>query len=63
MSDGSAPMPAFFSVARVADVLDVCTRTVRNWIRDGELSAHRPGGRQFRISEDDLRAFLEKRLK
>jgi excisionase family DNA binding protein len=60
MSGASAP---FYSVAKVAEALDVCTRTVRNWIDRGELHAHRPGGRQFRISEADLRAFLEQRRK
>jgi excisionase family DNA binding protein len=62
MSDGSAPMPPFYSVAKVAEALDVCTRTVRNWIHRGELHANHPG-RQFRISEADLRAFLEQRRK
>ena len=63
MSGTSSPMPDFYSVAKVADVLDVCPKTVRNWIDRGELHAYRPGGRQYRISEADLRAFLEKRRK
>lgn len=47
----------FFTIAEVADRLDVATRTVRRWIKAGELVAHRIGG-IVRIAESDLRAFL-----
>jgi excisionase family DNA binding protein len=47
----------FFTIPEVADSLSVCTRTVRRWIDDGDLVAHRLGA-AVRISEDDLRAFL-----
>jgi excisionase family DNA binding protein len=47
----------FFTIAEVADRLRVSARTVRRWIENGELIAHRPGG-IVRVAESDLRAFL-----
>lgn len=47
----------FFTIAEVAEMLRVCTRTVRRWIAAGELVAHRFGN-AVRIAEPDLRAFL-----
>jgi excisionase family DNA binding protein len=47
----------FFTIADVAEQLDVATRTVRRWINSGDLVAHRFGG-VVRIAEGDLRAFL-----
>jgi len=41
----------------VAEVLSVSDRTVRRWIDRGELVAHR-FGRNVRIAETDLKAFL-----
>jgi len=49
--------PKFFSIAYVAEVLSVSDRTVRRWIDRGELVAHR-FGRNVRIAETDLKAFL-----
>ncbi len=48
----------FYTVAEVADLLVVSTRSVRRWIARGELLAHK-FGRQVRISEIDLRAFVQ----
>ena len=47
----------FFTISEAAEMLRVCTRTVRRWIDRGELVAHRFGG-AVRIAEPDLRAFL-----
>ena len=47
----------FFTIAEVAERLRVATRTVRRWIKAGDLIAHRIGG-VVRIAESDLRAFL-----
>jgi excisionase family DNA binding protein len=47
----------FFTIAQVAEPLDVATRTVRRWIKSGDLVAHRFGG-VVRIAEGDLQAFL-----
>jgi excisionase family DNA binding protein len=47
----------FFTIAEVAERLRVSTRTMRRWIKAGDLVAHRPGG-LVRIAESDLRAFL-----
>jgi excisionase family DNA binding protein len=47
----------FYTIAEVAECLNVCPRTVRRWIDDELLIAHRPG-RLVRIAEADLRLFL-----
>jgi excisionase family DNA binding protein len=49
----------FFTIAEVAEIVEVATRTVRRWIRSGDLVAHRFGG-AVRISEDDLRDFFDR---
>jgi excisionase family DNA binding protein len=48
----------FYSIAEVAEMVGVATRTVRRWIASGQLVAHRWQRRLVRISEHDLRAFL-----
>lgn len=52
--------PRFHSIAAVADICGVSTKTVYRWIKAGELVAHRLG-RLFRISAPDLDAFLKTR--
>jgi excisionase family DNA binding protein len=47
----------FFTVAEIAEVLGVSTRSIRRWIENCELVVHR-FGRGVRISESDLKAFL-----
>jgi excisionase family DNA binding protein len=47
----------FYTVAQVAELLAVSTRSVRRWIAGGELLAHK-FGRQIRVSEIDLRDFV-----
>ena len=53
----SMPAPGLMSVAAVALQLDVSQKTVRRLIEDGDLAIHRIG-RQIRISEPDLAAFI-----
>jgi excisionase family DNA binding protein len=50
-------IPRYYTIQEVAELLVVSPRTVRRWIANGDLIAHRPGG-IIRIAEDDLRAFL-----
>ena len=47
----------FFTVAAVAEILGVSTRTVRRWIKSGDLVAHHFGA-AVRIAESDLKAFI-----
>ena len=47
----------FFTIAAVAEFLDVSERTVRRWIKRGELVAHHIGA-VVRIAESDLKAFI-----
>ena len=50
-------LPKYHSIKAIAEALEVSPRTVRRWIANGDLIAHRPGG-LVRIAESDLRAFL-----
>jgi excisionase family DNA binding protein len=54
----SKSMTRFYTVAEVADLLAISTRSVRRWIAAGELLVHK-FGRRVRISEIDLRVFVE----
>ncbi|MGX1774353.1 helix-turn-helix domain-containing protein [Nocardia brasiliensis] len=47
---------AFYSVEQVAERLGLHVRTIRNYVRDGRLTAVRIG-KQYRISAADLEAF------
>ncbi len=55
----SRPTTRFYTVAQVADLLVVSTRSVRRWIATGELLAHK-FRRQVRVAEIDLLAFLQR---
>lgn len=50
----------FYTAQQVAEILQVNKRSVTRWIKAAELGASRLGNR-YRISEEDLRKFLEKR--
>jgi excisionase family DNA binding protein len=50
----------FYTIAEVADLLAVSARSVRRWVATEELLAHK-FGRQVRISETDLRTFIDRR--
>lgn len=57
---GSPPdgrLSRFFTIAQIAECLNVSTRTVRRWIEQGLLVAHRING-LVRISDRDFQAFL-----
>ena len=58
----SKPLPTskLFSIQQVADHCQVSTKSIRRWIDDGQLHAHRLG-RQVRVAHDDLAAFLSAR--
>lgn len=52
--------PTFLTILDLADQLQVSDKTVRRWIKSGELVAHKLGD-QYRISEADLELFLRSR--
>lgn len=53
------PVTRFYTVAQVAELLAVSTRSVRRWIAVGELLAHK-FGRRVRIADADLHGFLHR---
>lgn len=53
----SADAPSMLTITRIAEQLDVSERTVRRWIDDNKLVAHRMD-RLIRIAPSDFAAFL-----
>ena len=53
-------LPRLFTIRQVAEHLSISDKTVRRWVEDGSLVVHRIG-RQLRISEEDLAAFIKLR--
>jgi excisionase family DNA binding protein len=52
----------WYTVVDLVNELQVHEQTVRRWIKSGELPAYALGDRAgYRVSAEDLRAFLEKR--
>ena len=49
-----------YSLEEVAERLGVSERTVRRWVKAGDLPAYKPG-REYRIKPADLEEFLEER--
>ncbi|MEY1676474.1 helix-turn-helix domain-containing protein [Gordonia sp. ABKF26] len=47
-------MSPFVSIQQAADHLSVSPKTVRRWIGDGRLTAHRAGPRLIRIPTAEL---------
>ena len=55
-----ATLPSLLTLDQTAEVLQVTTRTLHRWIDTGDLVVHRIG-RQLRISDPDLQAFIRVR--
>jgi excisionase family DNA binding protein len=53
-------LPTLLTIDQTAEHLQVSTKTVRRWLKTGDLIAHR-FGRQWRISESDLQVFIRMR--
>jgi excisionase family DNA binding protein len=47
----------FYTIAHVAEMLEVSSRTVRRWIKEGHLGVLRVGG-VVRIGDANLKAFI-----
>ncbi len=55
-------MDRLLTVDQVAERLQVNEQTIRRWLREGELTGVPFGGRTgWRIGEEDLQAFLDRR--
>jgi excisionase family DNA binding protein len=52
-----SPGPRFFTERTLADFLSVSDRTIRNWIRRGELPSYKLGAAR-RIDPADVEDFL-----
>jgi excisionase family DNA binding protein len=53
------PDPSFFTERTLADFLAVSDRTVRNWIRRGDLPSYKFGAAR-RIDPSDVKRFLDR---
>ena len=52
-------LPRLLPLDEVAQTLHVSIKTVRRWIKRAELRAHQ-FGRQWRVTEEDLAAFISR---
>jgi excisionase family DNA binding protein len=59
-TDAERPIEQLLTVAQVADILQVCTRSVRRIIARNDLVVHRIG-RQHRITQSDLETYIKVR--
>jgi len=53
----SAAVRRFVTIDTISDLLGVCDRTVRRWIRTEKLASHKFDG-LIRVAENDLRVFI-----
>lgn len=60
MERNTSSWPTFFTERSLASYLAVSDRTIRNWIRRGELPSYKLGAAR-RIDPADVDAFLEVR--
>lgn len=50
----------YYGVADVAKILGYSKQQVYNYVKDGRLTASRPGGGKILITQKDLDAFIER---
>ena len=50
----------YLTLPEIAERLKVSRRTVYRWVKDGDLNAYKFAN-EYRITESDLKAFLELR--
>jgi excisionase family DNA binding protein len=58
MSDTLVNTSRFFGISDAARYTGLSTQTIRRWINDGKLTAHRPGARKTLISRQELDALV-----
>ena len=51
----------FYSVEKIANMLDVHQQTVRRWIHDNKLKASKPG-QHYKIRKEDFEKFINDRM-
>jgi excisionase family DNA binding protein len=47
------------TMKEAAEALGVSYRSVRRWVREGRIPAHRLGPRTVRIADEDLQHFID----
>ena len=53
----------YLTIREAAAAAKVTDRTIRSWIRDGKLDAHRAGSRAIRIIRADLKRVLTRSVR
>jgi len=48
-----------YTTAQAAEVLQINVQTLRKYIREGKLKASRFGTQEYRITGEDIKAFLD----
>ena len=58
---GTSPIePEAYTLVQAAARLQVSTRTLRNWIKEGRLQAFKLGLRQWRIRREEVARMLNR---
>ncbi len=58
MDSKGNPLSPLVTVAETASVFCVCKKTIRNWIKSGQLPAQRIGRRIVRIRRRDVEKLI-----
>jgi excisionase family DNA binding protein len=58
--DDNTTKERYYSPTEVSQLLQVVKPTVLRWLRSGKLLGHKLGHRTIRISESELRRFVER---
>ena len=54
------PKSTYYTIGEVAEMLKVNPESVRRWVRKGELSAIKLGGKYIRVEKNGLDDFIYK---
>lgn len=52
-------MEKYFTIRQAAEILNVCKKTIARRIADGSIAANHLGHRTIRISEENLKKYIE----
>lgn len=59
MSTNPTHEPQYLTLRQAAQLTQLCTKTLRRAIARGLLVASQPGGRDYRLTRDSIRSWME----
>lgn len=48
-----------YNTSQAAEILQINIQTLRKWIREGKISASKIGPKDYRLTGEDIKAFLD----